>query len=80
MSGTITKEAYQQLIEYDKEWIAKQEHCLETDHIESVLRWAPYYAYDCVDINSVRDFLLKEAGQELADKFYYSAINDALKI
>lgn len=75
MSGTITKEAYQKLVDCDMAWLEKQEHSCEKQHIECILKWSPYYAYDRVDINAVRNFLKEEVGDELADKFYYRAIN-----
>lgn len=75
MSCKITKDAYQKLVDGDKEWLAKQEHSCEKMHIEAILKWSPYYAYDRVDINAVREFLKEEVGEELANKFYYKAIN-----
>ena len=43
---TINREAYQQLIDEDLEWLATTPASLERAHIEEVLRWSVAAIYD----------------------------------
>jgi hypothetical protein len=38
MSSTLNRQAYEQLIAEDLEWLLKQPRSLERDHIEAILR------------------------------------------
>lgn len=78
MGTKINQDAYDKLIKYDMEWLEKQEHSCEKLHIEAILKWASYNAYDKVPIDKTRQYLTEEFGKEVGDRFYYAAINGML--
>ena len=45
MSSKITKEAYEKLIAEDIEWLEKQPHSLENDHIKAIVRDSVNFYY-----------------------------------
>lgn len=53
MSCTIDKEAFQNLINGDLEWLMKQPRTLERDHIESLLKQAPMCLYEAYKLKKL---------------------------
>lgn len=48
MPTTLNRTAYERLIREDVEWLLRQPHALERDHIEQVLRDSPSRLYEKV--------------------------------
>lgn len=46
MSGRLTREAYQKLIDENRDWLAQQPRTLEREHIDAILKCAVEYEYD----------------------------------